>query len=211
MHEISDLLKRSKFNNVLSYLTYTTKENEAMVENYDSAIDESYETFFADIEKLYTDANREDNKLFDIISEFARVHDDIYFETGMLVGFQLYKELVEKYEHLMDKGITTILEKRKQPLNTYHEASSALESFCMHRLDTVLEESMRKDKSYQKKDEEIHKAIMHINKIDLTHNQWKIVDSALSACNARNSLYGKKAYMQGFKDVINLIVTAMEH
>lgn len=52
---------------------------------------------------------------------------------------------------------------------------------------------------------------MHINKIDLTHNQWKIVDSALSACNARNSLYGKKAYMQGFKDVINLIVTAMEH
>ena len=74
MHEISDLLKRSKFNNVLSYLTYTTKENEAMVENYDSAIDESYETFFADIEKLYTDANREDNKLFDrkiTINKFA--------------------------------------------------------------------------------------------------------------------------------------------
>ncbi|MDE6761866.1 MAG: hypothetical protein K2J90_14500 [Lachnospiraceae bacterium] len=182
-----------------------------MIESYDSAIDESYETFFSDIEKLYTDATREDNKLFDIISEFACVHDNIYFEAGILVGFQLYKELVEKYEHHMNKDIATILGKRKQPLNTYHEASSALESFCMHRLNTALEESIRKDKIYQKKDEEIHKAIMHINKIDLTHNQWKTVDSALSACNARNSLYGKKAYMQGFKDVINLIITAMDH
>lgn len=61
-----------------------------MVESYDSAIDKSYETLFADIENLYKGADREDNKLFDIISEFACVHDDIYFEAEMLVGFQLY-------------------------------------------------------------------------------------------------------------------------
>lgn len=95
MHEISDVLKRSKFSNILSYLIYATGENEEMVESYDKTIDESYETFFNNIENLYTDADREDNKLFDIISEFACVHDDIYFEAGMLVGFQLYKELTE--------------------------------------------------------------------------------------------------------------------
>ncbi|MGO1043231.1 hypothetical protein ACTPEO_10890 [Clostridioides difficile] len=209
MHEISDVLKRSKFSNILSYLIYATGENEAMVENYDSVIDESYETFFDDIESLYTDTNRKDNKLFDIISEFACVHDDIYFEAGMIVGFQLNKELTEKYEHHADKDITAILEKRKQPLDTDHEASSALESFCMHRLNTALEESIRKDKNYQKKDKEIHKAITHIDKIGLTHNQWKTVDRALSACNARSSIYGEKAYMQGFKDVVNLIISAM--
>lgn len=210
MYEISDMLKRSKFSNILSYLTYGTGENEEMVESYDCAIDESYETLFNDIENLYTDADREDNKLFDIITEFACIHDDIYFEAGMLVGFQLYKELTEKYEYHADKDITAILEKRKQPLDTEHEASSALESFCMHRLNTALEESIRKDKSYQKKDEEIQKAIMRIDKIGLTHNQWKTVDRALSACNARSSGYGEKAYMQGFKDVINLIIEAMD-
>lgn len=210
MHEISDMLKRSKFSNILSYLTYGTGEDEEMVESYDCAIDESYETFFDNIENLYTDADREDNKLFDIITEFACIHDDIYFEAGMLVGFQLYKELTGKYEYHADKDITAILEKRKQPLDTEHEASSALESFCMHRLNTVLEESIRRDKSYQKKDEEIQKAIMRIDKIGLTHNQWKTVDRALSACNARSSGYGKKAYMQGFKDVINLIIEAMD-
>lgn len=210
MHEISDVLKRSKFSNILSYLIYATGENEAMVESYDNTIDESYETFFKDIENLYTDADREDNKLFDIISEFACIHDEIYFEAGMLVGFQLYKELNEKYERHADKDISAILEKRKQSLVTEYEASSALESFCMHRLNTALEESIRKDKSYQKKDEEIQKAIMRIEKIGLTHNQWKTVDRALSACNARSSGYGEKAYMQGFKDVINLIIEAMD-
>lgn len=210
MHEISDVLKRGKINNILSYLIYATGENEAVVESYDSAIDESYETFFADIESLYTDAHREDNELFDIISEFACVHDDIYFEAGMLVGFQLYKELTEKYEHHADKDIIAILEKRKQPHDTDHEASSALESFCTHRLNTALEESLRKDKSYQQKEDKIHKAIMRIDKIGLTHSQWKTVDRALSASNARNSEYGEKAYMQGFKDVVNLIITAMD-
>lgn len=210
MHEISDVLKRSKFSNILSYLIYATGENEALIENYDRTIDESYETFFNDIETLYTDADREDNKLFDIISEFACVHDDIYFEAGMLVGFQLYKELNEKYEHHADKDITAILEKRKQPVNTDYATNSVLESFCMHRLNTALEENIRNDKNYQKKEEEIHKAIMRIDKIGLTHSQWKTVDRALSASNARNSEYGEKAYMQGFKDVINLIVTAMD-
>lgn len=210
MHEISDVLKRSKFSNILSYLIYATGENEALVENYDSMIDESYETFFDNIESLYTDADREDNKLFDIISEFACVHDDIYFEAGMLVGFRLYKELTEKYEHHADKDITAILEKRKQPVNTDYETNSVLESFCMHRLNTALEETIRNNKNYQEKEEEIHKAIMRIDKIGLTHSQWKTVDRALSASNARNSEYGEKAYMQGFKDVINLIVTAMD-
>lgn len=210
MHEISDVLKRSKFNNILSYLIYATGENEEMVESYDNTINESYETFFDNIENLYTGADREDNKLFDIISEFACIHDDIYFEAGMLVGFQLYKELNDRYEHHADKDISAILEKKKQPFDTEYETSSALESFCMHRMNTALEESIRKDKSYQQKEEEIHKAIMRIDKIGLTHSQWKTVDRALSASNARNSEYGEKAYMQGFKDVLNLIISAMD-
>lgn len=210
MREISDVLKRSKFSNILSYLIYATGENEALVESYDSAIDESYETIFDNIESMFSDADREDNNLFDIISEFACVHDDIYFEAGMLVGFQLYKELTEKYEQHADKDITAILEKKKQSLDTEYEASSALESFCMHRMNTALEESIRKDKSYQQKEEEIHKAIMGIEKIGLTHSQWKTVDRALSASNARNSEYGEKAYIQGFKDVVNLIISAMD-
>lgn len=151
MYEISDVLKRSKFSNILSYLTCGTGENEAMAESYDCVINKSYQIFFADIEKLYTGADREDNELFDIISEFACIHDGIYFESGMIVGFQLYKELTEKYEHHAAKDITAILEKRKQLLDTDHEASSALELFCMQRLNTTLEKSIRKGKSYQKK------------------------------------------------------------
>jgi len=39
------------------------------------------------------------------------------------------------------------LEKRKQSLDTEHEGSSALKLFCVHRLNSALEEFIRKDKS----------------------------------------------------------------
>ncbi len=211
MREISQMLKRSRFTNILSYLEYATGENETMIENYDSAIDESYETFFAGMEKLYMDVDREDSRLLDIISEFARVHDDIYFEAGILVGFQLYRELAEKYERHVDHDVPAILEKRKPPLDTEHVTNSVLESFCIHRLNTALEESISKDKGYQKKEDEIHKAILRIDKIGLTQKQWEIVDRALSACNERNAEYGEKAYLQGFRDVVNLIMEVADH
>ena len=51
---------------------------------------------------------------------------------------------------------------------------------------------------------------MRIDKIGLTHSLWKTVDKALSACNARSSRYGEKAYMQGFKNIVNLIISAMD-
>lgn len=208
MHAINNILKRSRFNNILSFLTYATGDNETVIESYESAIDESYKIFFTGIENLYTDANRDDKILFDIISKFARTHDDIYFETGMLVGFQLYRDLVEKHEYLVEKDITAILEKRKSSFDTKQETST-LESFCRHRLSTALVDTLKKDKNYQKKDEDAHKIIMQIDKIDLTHKQWKTVDRALSACNARSAEYGEMAYKQGFKDVLNLIMDAV--
>ena len=64
MHETSDVLKRSKFSNILSYLIYITGENQAMVESCDSAIDESYENSFDNIESMYSNADRQDNNLF---------------------------------------------------------------------------------------------------------------------------------------------------
>ena len=211
MNEISDILKRSKFSNLMSYLIYGVGENGKIIENYDSSIDESYETFFTEIETLYSDADREDDRLFDIISEFACVHDDIYFEAGILVGCQLYKEMVGSYEYHANEIADILKRKKSSHDDTEYESHSILESFCLHRLDTALEESIRNDKDYQKKDSEVHTKIMRIDKIGLTHKQWKIVDSALSACNARNSIYGEKAYMQGFKDIVNLLMEVTEN
>ena len=42
--------------------------------------------------------------------------------------------------------IRAFLPKRKQSLETEYESSSVLETFCMYRLNTELEESIRKDK-----------------------------------------------------------------
>lgn len=209
MNKINDILKRSKFSNILTYLIYATVENETMRKKYDSTIDESYETFFTDMENLYHIPPRKDKKLFDIITKFACVHDDVYFEAGMLAGIQLYKELTEKHEPI-SKDIITILETRKPSVSTEYMRNSALESVCIHRLSTALEESLRNDTDYQKKEEEIQNMVTHIDKIGLTNEQWKSVDRVLSSYGARSAEYGKKAYIQGFKDVINLIITAVE-
>lgn len=156
MHETSDVLKRSKFSNILSYLIYITGENQAMVESCDSAIDESYETFFDNIESMYSNADRQDNNLFRYYIKVCLRPWRYLFWSRNAGGVSTIQRIDWKLWTPWRQRHYCHFGKEKQSLDTDHEASSALDSFCMHRLNTALEESIQKDKSYQKKDEEIH-------------------------------------------------------
>ncbi len=52
----------------------------------------------AKLESLYKEVDKDDNRLFDILADFAQVHDDIYFETGFFTGVKLVKRLESKCE-----------------------------------------------------------------------------------------------------------------
>lgn len=110
MKEISELLKRSNFSNILFYLLYASGEDETLPESCDRAIEESYEAFFTAIEELYPGADR-DNELFDILAKFSGTQNTVYFEAGVAAGFQLYKELDGAYERRVEQDLPRLLDR----------------------------------------------------------------------------------------------------
>lgn len=98
MPEISDALKRGTYKSVLAHISNAIEDDQEKTKSFDEAIEASYHTFFQELKQLHPCIDTTDNNLYDIISKFACTYDDIYFETGALVGFQLYQELQEQYQ-----------------------------------------------------------------------------------------------------------------
>lgn len=207
MGELNSILKRSKFENLMAYLISEVGDNAEILDSFDDIISQSYETFFNELESLYKEANRNDDNLFDIVSTFTYIHDDVYFEAGMIVGFQLYKGFDTQYQNHKDTDIPALLRKQlftKQGKRKSMELDTMLEAIQGHRIETALEETIRNNEAYLKLEETISQKVSQIDEIGLTHKQWQVVDSILSSSNAQSASYGEMAYKQGFKDAIKL-------
>lgn len=213
MYELNSILKRSKFENFMAYLISEIGDNEEVLDNYDILIDQSYDIFFDGLEEMYPDASRDDDKLFDIVCNFISTHDDIFFEAGTLVGFQLYKGFESKYQNHKSSDIPSLLKNKissKIQQRKDIDVEKMLDDIRGHRLENALEDTIRNDKSYQKLEVKTSQKIMKVDKIELNHEQWQVVDSALSACNEKSAYYGEMAYKQGFKDAIKLYTELFE-
>lgn len=111
MSELTRLLGKIKLENIMAFLIYGEDKEKKIFENYGKEIDNSYIEIFEKLESLYSEADRGDDKLFDTVVGFAALHDDIYFEAGVLVGFQLFKSLEQGYQKHSQGDIQSILEK----------------------------------------------------------------------------------------------------
>lgn len=98
MDEIRDILKRAELDNLISYLIYDSDYLGETAEDCEAKISNSYEMLFDRLEELYAEASREDDSLFEAVNDFATLHDEVYFKTGVLTGFQLYKNMELGYE-----------------------------------------------------------------------------------------------------------------
>lgn len=148
-------------------MIYDSGTDEKVITDYDRKMEQSYDTFFIDLERLYPKADRTNNALFDAVVRFACIHDDTYFETGVLTGFRLYKEMDIGYKSHAKMDLLHILNNQTHIPNKTCEENSVLKELCMCRMESELEERIRQDKKYQKKDKKTRKEIMKVEKIAL--------------------------------------------
>lgn len=80
-----------------------------------------------------------------------------------------------------------------------------LNEFFESRIDDALEATLKENNRYQEASREICEKIVTIEQIKLSKEQWRVVDSALSASSNKGAEYGRVAYYQGFKDAVNLL------
>lgn len=90
-------------------------------------------------------------------------------------------------------------------LNKKEKAESLLNEFFENRIDNALEETLKENKRFQEISKETCEKAINIDKINLSKEQWKAVDSALCASSHRGAEYGRVAYYQGFKDAVSIL------
>lgn len=202
MSELTEMLEKIRLESLMGFLIYGTDSGRKKFEDYEKEIEKSYDEIYGKLEYLYSEADRKDDKLVGIIIDFATLHDNIYFEAGVLVGFQLFRNLEQEYYKHGENSILNIVSDTKKQ-------KTVLEEMTEYRMDTALEETLKKDKKYQEVTKRISEKINKVEKNDFSDKQWKIVDDALSACNERSSEYGRAAYQQGLLDAVNLFKEAL--
>lgn len=109
--KLTEMLQRTELENLVSYLIYDASANEELINNCEDRIKQSFRTFFDELKRLHPDTDKEDDDLYGIVADLVSVHDDTFFTAGVLVGFQLYKNMEQGYEFCKDGDIRDVLQK----------------------------------------------------------------------------------------------------
>ena len=89
--------------------------------------------------------------------------------------------------------------------SAFYANTTILEGMYKERVERALKEVLEKDEKYCRVNEETNQKIKDIDQIELTKEEWEIIDTALSAANARSAEYGRVSYQQGFLDAVSLL------
>lgn len=81
---------------------------------------------------------------------------------------------------------------------------SILQYIIRNRLDTALEDTLRKDRRYQNSKQKAKEKAGRLSEDMFTPEQWDLIDDALEEGNASGSEYGRVAYQQGFFDALDI-------
>ena len=74
----------------------------------------------------------------------------------------------------------------------------------------TLEERLRNSPEYKKSRKRVWKALKKLDDLGLSEEQMDVIDDVLTVCNENAAIYGRKAYIQGFKDAIAMILEVAE-
>lgn len=111
MSEFSEMLERVKLDDMIAYLIWGTDSKIEHIGTYEGRIKESYDKIFIALEEMFPFANRQDDGLYGAILDFSITHSEVYLEMGLILGFQLCKNLEQKFQCLELTGLQSIINK----------------------------------------------------------------------------------------------------
>jgi len=216
------IFERATVKGVADYLLY------GMIPNRD---DRSYETRLDDADLAYEKVAKQYDEdgasvLLSAANELANENASVYMELGLQAGILLITDLFQNIcRGKKQAGISMVSHNRKtqetqnQDSNAGLDAGSGMNSdtepdnseirhtvlqqFIRDRLDTALEDMLRKDRQYQKSKQNAEVKAGRLSKDNFTPEQWELIDDALEESNASGSEYGRVAYQQGFFDALS--------
>lgn len=163
--------------------------------------------------------------LLSAANEMVNDNANVYMELGLQAGYLLIVDLFQNICRERNQAINSMVsndhkaEEEQNPdtksdedldiksdTNSDTEPESrhtVLQQFIRDRLDTALEDTLRKDRKYQKSKQKAEAKTEKLNKDMFTHEQWSLIEDALEESNANASEYGRAAYQQGLFDALD--------
>lgn len=111
MSEFSEMLERVNLDDMIAYLIWGTDSKIEHIGTYEGKIKESYDKIFIALEEMFPAANRQDDGLYGAMLDFSITHSEVYLEMGLILGFQLYKNLEQKYQSSELTGLQSTINK----------------------------------------------------------------------------------------------------
>lgn len=217
-----NIFERATVKGVADYLLY------GMVPDRD---DRSYEERLDDADLAYEEVARQyDEDGFSMLLSAANTlvneNASVYMELGLQAGFLLIADLFQN----ISRGNSPAVNRKVSSSNTANGSDSdsgdsdtagetethcpdtawnanktVLQQWSRNRLDTALEDTLRKDRNYQKSKQNAKTKADKLSKDLFTESQWELIDDALEESNASASEYGRVAYQQGLFDTLDLL------
>ncbi len=224
MNFAEKIFMRATVRGVADYLLY------GMIPNRD---DRSYETRLDDADLAYEKVAKQYDEdgasvLLSAANELANENASVYMELGLQAGILLITDLFqnicrgkkqagismvshncktqETQNQDSNAGLSMNSDIEPEPDTNMHSEirHTVLQQFIRDRLDTALEDTLRKDRQYQKSKQNAEVKAGRLSKDKFTPEQWELIDDALEENNASASEYGRVAYQQGFFDAFDI-------
>lgn len=209
MSEFSDMLERIKIDEAIAYLMYGSESTVEHSGTYEERIKNAYDKIFGALESMFPSANRKEDDLYNAVLDFSIVHNEVYLEMGIIIGFQMYKNMEQGYMDFEVNGMEKIMKKNlsadKETEEKPKKKESILQMLFNESIKYSLETSLQTDEEYIKARKIADEALDNTEDIGLDKKQWGTVDEAVSTANALGAEYGRAAYEQGFKDSVKLL------
>ncbi len=217
------IFERATVKGVADYLLY------GMVPDRD---DRSYKTRLDDAEMIYEEVAKQYGEdgasiLLSAANEMVNENASVYMELGLQAGFLIIADLFqnicrERTQAISSTGSDEQMIQKEQNQDTVSDIDSdtaftrtpdngmepelrheVLQQFIRNRLDTALEDTLRKDRKYQESKQKAKAKAEKLAEDMFTQEQWSLIDDALEESNASASEYGRAAYQQGLFDALD--------
>ena len=189
MPYIHKIFEKATIRSVADYLLFGLGPDED-TRDYEERLDELYNKFEEAVRKYDSNPTSE---LLDLSNELTSEAASVYTEIGLQLGMLLFLDMTNNYRQLgeMAGKIAGKEDRAKSILNKLYQIQQVSD----------LQETLIKDKEYQKAEQEIKESAAKLKSI-LPDG---IMKDLFEKIENKARMYGRAAYEQGFYDAVHVL------
>lgn len=197
MQSIDQVFERATIRGIVDYLLFGIGPD-ADDRSYEERLEEPFTRLEEEVAKYDSNPG---SKLLDLSNELTSETASVYTEIGVQIAMVLMKDVIKN----LSGETHNVSVQTASDSSVFYANTTILEGMYKERVERALKEVLEKDEKYCKINRETNQKIKEIDQIELTKEEWEIIDTALSAANARSAEYGRVSYQQGFLDAVSLL------